>query len=246
MPRTNAYTLTAAFLLAVGPSTAQSSPPELNGRFAGWSEIDATGRVTDFVPDGQALPAVTQALRGELAKQVFSPGRDPAGAARPVRTFLTGRYALEPANDGWILRIGELRAGPKVASMVMPRPPMRTFTMGESVWMRTAMTVQADGRPSDIVIEEFHGPQAFLREARDALRKWRFEAESVAGQPIPTVVRQEYSLTLAQKAPPQGSPCPKDTSGRVLAPGQTSCLVVIETRLEEGRPRAGRNHVTTP
>lgn len=238
--------LAATLVLGAAPAKAETpSPGNLTGHFAGWSEVDASGRLTAFTPDGQAVPAVAQALRGELDRQVFTPARNASGAPHPVRTFLSGRYALEPVDDGWLLRISELRAGPKPTTQVMPRPPQRTFTMGESVWMRVAMTVTADGKPANIVIEELRGPQAFLREARDALQKWRFEPESVGGQPIATMIRQEYSISLGEKTPPSGPPCPKDTSGRVLAPGQTSCLPMIETTLRK-RSESGRNHISVP
>lgn len=239
--------LLSAVLVCGAPSArAQTpSPADLTGHFAGWSEVDASGRLTAFTPHGAAVPAVAQALRAELDKQRFTPARAPSGTARTVRTFLTGRYALEAVDDGWVLRIRELSAGPRLTAQVAPRPPQRTFTVGESVWMRVAMTVQADGQPNDIVIEELQGPAAFQREAREALRKWRFEPESVGGQPIATAIRQDYSIRLEEKAAPSGPPCPEDTSGRVLAPGQTSCLPMIETTLSQ-RSGRGRNHISVP
>lgn len=238
--------VTALVLYTTSAKAERPSSDSLNGHFAGWSDVDANGRLSAFTPDGQAVPAVAQALRAELDRQVFSPARDASGTPRPVRTYLTGRYVLKPDKDGWLLRIIELRAGPKLVTQVMPRPPHRTFAVGESVWMRAAMTVGADGKATNIVIEELQGPQAFLREARDALRKWRFEPESAGGQPIATMIRQEYSISLDDKAAHSGPPCPLDAaSGRVLAPGQTSCLALIETTLVKHSGR-GRNHVSVP
>lgn len=239
--------LLAAALVACATSANAESPSaeKLQGRFAGWSEVDASGHLTAFTPDGPAVPAVAQALRGELDRQVFTPARDASGSPHAIRTYLSGAYALEPVDEGWLLRITDLKVGPKPIARVMPRPPHRTVSVGESVWMRVAMTVQADGKPDNIVIEEMHGPQAFLREARDAFEKWRFEPESVGDQPVATALRQEYSIGLAEKTPPSGPPCPKDTSGRVLAPGQTSCLPMIEVTLSKTSER-GRNHISVP
>ena len=232
----------------VGSTAANAGPPStgaLKGHFAGWSDIDASGRLTAFTPDGPAVPAVAQALRAQLEQQVFAPGRDASGTPRVTRTFLSGGYVLEPVGDGWLLRITELAAGPKLTASIVPRPPHRTFSVGESVWMRVAMTVQADGKPTNIVIEELQGPQAFQREARDAFAKWRFEPESVGGRPIATTLRQEYSISLAEKAPSAGPACPMDTSGRVLAPGQTSCQPRIDITLQK-RSGHGRNHIFVP
>lgn len=237
--------LAASLVMCVSAGAEPSSEGNLKGRFAGWSEVDASGRVTAFTPEGDAVPAVAQALRGQLNRQAFSPGRDASGAPRGTRTFLSGGYVLEPADGGWVLHITETTAGPKPIARTMPRPPHRTFSMGESVWMRVSMTVQADGQPTNIVIEELQGPQAFLREARDAFRKWRFEPESVGGRPIATTIRQEYSISVAEETAPSGPACPKDNSGRVLAPGQTSCLPMIEITLRK-RSEGGRNHISVP
>lgn len=231
MPRRRACALAAMVFLSSAASAGPNASQAMRGRLAGWADVDASGRVVTFAPDGGAVPSVARALRDELAKQVFTPARDASGAAHPVRTYLSGRYVLEPDSEGWVLRIDELRAGPKVVSVVMPRAHDRMFTMGETVWMRVAMTVQPDGRPADIEIEEFQGTQATRREARDALRKWRFEPETVAGEPIATRVRQEYSMWLKEQEAPRGPPCPADTSGRVLAAGQTSCLAAVESMI---------------
>mgnify|MGYP006190821783 CR=1 FL=1 len=73
------------------------------------------------------------------------------------------------------------------------------------------------------------------REALDALRKWRFEPEMIAGRHIATRVRQDYVMRLEEKDAPLGKPCPDDTSGRVLAAGQKSCLAARETVLRNIR-----------
>ena len=92
----------------------------------------------------------------------------------------------------------------------------------------------------DIEIEEFQGTQAIRREARDALRKWKFEPEMIAGKPIATRVRQEYSMSLEGKDAPKGPPCPQDTSGRVLAAGQNSCLAAVESQIRVRDTRSDR------
>lgn len=235
MAGSRAFSVAATLLLATAASAGPQPSEALRGTFVGWSDVDATGRVVNFAPDGHAVASVTQALREELAKQVFTPARDSNGAASPVRTYLSGRYVLEPDSEGWVLRIDEVRAGPKPIDLPMPRAHYRTHTMGESVWMRVAMTVQPDGRPTDIQVEEFQGPQGFRREALYALRKWRFEPEMIAGRHIATRVRQDYVMRLEEKDAPPGKPCPDDTSGRVLAAGQNSCLAARETVLRNIR-----------
>ena len=149
MAGSRAFSVAATLLLATAASAGPQPSEALRGTFVGWSDVDATGRVVNFAPDGHAVASVTQALREELAKQVFTPARDSNGAASPVRTYLSGRYVLEPDSEGWVLRIDEVRAGPKVVSVVTPRAHSRMFTMGETVWMRVAMTVQPDGLPAD-------------------------------------------------------------------------------------------------
>lgn len=237
MPERRAFAVAAALLLASTATGGQTASETVRGTFVGWSEVDATGRVVTFTPDGSAAPSVVQALRSELAKQVFTPSRDPNGSARPVRTYLSGRYVLKPDSEGWMLRIDEVRAGPKLVTVVMPRAQSRIFITGESVWMRVAMTVQPDGRPAELEFEVLQGTEEIQREAREALSKWRFEPEMIAGRPIATRVRQEYSMRLEDKPELRGPPCPEDSSGRVLAAGQNSCLPEVQSmiRMLQGR-----------
>src|SRR5688572_29210175 len=121
-------TLVLAVLMASAASSIASAetPAEdqsIKGWFKGWGEIDASGRLKSFAPDGKANPALAQALREELQGVAFAPARIDAGAT--IRTYLDGGYRLVEDGEGYVLQVTSINAGPKVITRDMPRPPHR-------------------------------------------------------------------------------------------------------------------------
>lgn len=202
------------------PIAAAAGEP-LAGKFAGWADVDATGKLTSFVPEGNANVALVAALREELQKLEFVPARRDS-AAVSIRTFVTGGYTLEPAGDGYVLRVKGAEAGPKQVGLDLPKPPRRLMTMNEPGWARVGFVVGRDGKPHDVVVEADNGPGEIRRNVRESVLRWRFEPETTIGAAIETPLQVDFSF--AKKGATVVVPdCPSDAGGRVLAPGQRAC-----------------------
>lgn len=59
----------------------------MDGYFRGWADIDASGRLQSFSPDGKAHPSIAEALRKELQGVAFTPARTDVGPVA-IRTYL--------------------------------------------------------------------------------------------------------------------------------------------------------------
>jgi TonB family protein len=235
--------LMLALLAASFPGWAASAEGQsIDGHFKGWADIDASGRLQAFAPDGKAHPAIAKALQQELQRVAFTPARTQAGPAA-IRTYLSGGYRLVAEGDGYALQLTEFRAGAKALTMDMPQVPLRTVTMDEESWVRTSFVIDRNGRARDVVVEASGGASELRRNVVKAMPHWRFEPESIAGVPVEAAVRQEFVFYSHDRPPPVLPPCPADAGGRVLAPDQTSCLHVMQ--IELGEPQIVRS-VTVP
>ncbi|MFC5579207.1 energy transducer TonB [Lysobacter niabensis] len=219
-------------LLAVAGETGDSQL--IDGNFKGWAEIDASGRLQSFAPDGKAHPAIAQALQQQLQGVAFKPARQGAGSVG-IRTYLQGEYRLVMDGDSYVLQLKTFHAGPKPLTLDVPRVPLRALQLDEASWLRASFVIDRDGRAKDVLIEESGGSSELRRNVAKSMPYWRFEPESVAGTPIETAVRQEFLVYAASKPKPIPTPCPADASGRVLAPEQTSCRHRMEVSLGESQ-----------
>lgn len=222
--------LLCAVLLSL-PLVAMSGEP-LKGKFAGWVDIDAAGKLTSFTTGGAANPALANALREELQRLAFVPAQR-GGIAVAVRTYVTGGYTLEEQGNEYVMRMTSAEVGPKHVALDLPKPPLRLMTMNEPGWVRVGFTVDRDGKPRDVSVEDGKGPKEIHRNVHESIMRWRFEPETVDGAPIETYVRADF--TFAKQGSSVTVPdCPVDTTGRVRAPGQSLCKKV-DTELRQSR-----------
>jgi TonB family protein len=206
-------------LLSLSLTAAAAAP--LEGRFAGWVDIDAAGKLNSFAPDGAANPALADALRQELQQLSFVPARW-NGTPVAVRTYVTGNYTLEERGDEYVMRVAAAEVGPKQVVLDLPKPPLRLMTMNEPGWVRVGFTVGRDGKPRDVLAEDGDGPTEMRRNVRESVMRWRFEPETVDGIPIETYVRVDF--TFAKQGSTVVVPnCPDDATGRVRATAQPVC-----------------------
>jgi TonB family protein len=214
--------------------TAAIAAP-LEGKFAGWVDIDATGKLNSFAPDGAANPALADALRQQLQQFSFVPARRD-GTPVAVRTYVTGHYTLEERGDEYVMRMAGAEVGPKQVVLDLPKPPLRLMTMNEPGWVRVGFTVGRDGKPRDVFAEDGDGPTEMRRNVRESVTRWRFEPETVAGKPIETYIRVDF--TFAKQGSTVAVPnCPGDATGRVHAIEQPVCR---RFDTETGPSRPGR------
>jgi hypothetical protein len=220
----------AVLLTAIPGATfaADGETDGVSGSLAGWAEIDARGRLQNFNADGAANSALLVATIDQLKRLEFVPAQ---GATGPVqaRAYLTGSYKLQPDGEDLVLTLHGVRTGPKVTRHVMPKPPLRMMIdLLPTLSSRVAFTIQADGRPTDIVIEVAPRSGEFVRELRDAIGKWRFEPMSAGTGTQSTRYRQDIVYYTEGVSPPEMPACPSDTSGNAKVMGQSSCLSAFE------------------
>lgn len=201
-------------------------------RFAGWAEIDASGRLQAFELDGRTAATVVEALRDQLRQVPFQPARIDAVAV-PVRTYLQGVLAQRILEGRYAMRLTTLQAGPKLERITLPEVPFRLLFNGEPALARASFVVGKDGKPREIAVEAADG--SARKVVQSALRQWRFEPESIGGQPIETRLRQDF-LFREERTKMAFPVCPPDASGRVLAPGQRACSEPYEMLVREGSP----------
>lgn len=116
--------------------------------------------------------------------------------------------------------------------------------MDEGSWVRASYVIDRNGMARNVQVEDAGGGSELARNVAKSMPRWRFEPESIAGTPIETAVRQEFVFYAHDRQPPALPPCPPDATGRVLAPGQTSCHYRVE-HVKTGETRMGRT-ITVP
>lgn len=200
----------------------------ISGKFAGWADIDRSGRLASFAPDRPAHPGLVEALQHELLQMAFVPAHRDSGPI-PIRTHVNGEYTLQAQGDEYVLHVERVNAGPKVLLTDLPKPPRRLAALNESGWARVVFTVGTDGKARDVTIEAAEGPSEIRRNVRESIMRWRFEPEMIDGAPVETRLRQDFIFAKSETSVELPA-CPPDNDGRVLAPGQTACETV-ETRL---------------
>lgn len=219
------------FLLAAVSSAALAGDhgtDVMSGTLAGWAEIDAKGRLQDFLADGSANPVLLQATVDQLKQLEFVPAQGENGPVQ-ARVYLTGSYELRPDGEDLVLTLRGVRTGPKVTRRVMPKPPLRLVTdLMPAISGRVAFTVQADGRPSDIMLEVPPASGEFRRELRSAIAKWRFEPSAAGATARSARYRQDFVYHVEGGSPPEMPACPPDTSDNAKVAGQSSCLFDFE------------------
>lgn len=220
--RASTWSIRALVLAIALPFSAMAHE---SGKFAGWADIDSSGRLSSFAPDAAANPALVKALRYELQQMTFVPARR-AGNPVAIRTYVTGEYTLEPKGDEYVLHVAHVEVGPKITVTDFPTPPQRLMTMNEAGWVHVSFRVGRDGKAHDLVIEDSAGPSEMRRNVRNTVTRWRFQPETIDGSPVETQLHKSFAFAM-QGAPSDPRACPTvDNGGRVLVPGQPACEVI--------------------
>jgi TonB family protein len=175
--------------LAVAAHAAEQGPFEKNIE---WTlSLDADGKIENMKPvDREYLPEVRKQIEPIVRTWHFTPGKI-NGQPAPTETTLTVavRFDADSANaDSYHARIASAATGPRYKHLVAPHYPtaaQRSHDEGEvMLWV----TFDANGR----IISAKNVPQmsadhisALLVEAAiDAVKKWTFRTETVAGRGV--------------------------------------------------------------
>ncbi|HIF9434759.1 TPA: energy transducer TonB [Photobacterium damselae] len=112
-------------------------------------------------------------------------------SALGLDTSISG-IAVSAPKFGKIEGAANLGAGINVGSnqqamplyRVEPRYPARALKQGAEGYVVLQFTIDTQGRPSDISVVEAKPRRLFERDAMRALRKWKYQAKVIDGQPV--------------------------------------------------------------
>lgn len=161
----------ADFFTAAAPGPAV--PPADNVPLPAIGTSPGDSGVLDALPPRAAPPRPTPTPPADSAPE-STPGSGPADAslAHPVNSLAVAISSPKP---------------------LYPADAQRIRQQG-TVTLR--VTVESDGSPSDIEVEQSSGSRSLDRAARQALRRWRFQPAYRNSQAIRSEVRVPVNFTL--------------------------------------------------
>ncbi|RZL33322.1 MAG: hypothetical protein EOP35_18165 [Rubrivivax sp.] len=170
------------------------------------ASFDAEGRVTELRPHKEAEhPAALWAnLKPRLLTMKVPPVVGEDGQPATFRTGLYLSLEVEPG-DGKTgqIRIKGLKPSPLVLVedyFGLPRDVSRSA--GWTGDVEAECTVGIDGRCGEVKVKALPGiPHSVLKWANATLGLWRFQPPEINGKPIPSPVRQSFSLSIKENAP---------------------------------------------
>lgn len=81
-------------------------------------------------------------------------------------------------------------------SQVMPKYPVAALRNGEAGTVLVAATIDANGVPVDVSIDDRSGNRELDRSALQAVRKWRFQPALRDGKPVTATIRVPVEFAL--------------------------------------------------
>lgn len=82
------------------------------------------------------------------------------------------------------------------SSQIMPKYPAAALRSGEAGTVLVAATIDANGVPVDVTIDDRSGNRELDRSALQAVRQWRFQPALRDGKPVPASVRVPVEFAL--------------------------------------------------
>lgn len=82
------------------------------------------------------------------------------------------------------------------SSQVMPRYPAAALRTGQAGTVMVAATIDANGVPVDVSIDDRSGSRELDRSAMQAVRQWRFQPALRNGKPVQASVRVPVEFAL--------------------------------------------------
>ncbi len=187
----------AGLLLAIAcgaGASAKEAPRSVDVWLYGALAVDAQGRVTALEWDRQ--PPLQTLVAERVAPAVRQWEFEPATAdGRPAdtRTGIFVHVQADAGADGSLaLRFLDARTGPMAVKVEPPRYPAGAIRAGASAEVRAEVVVAADGsaavRDMSLESSDTHYRKAFLSAVEEAMKRWTFRPETVAGDATRTPV----------------------------------------------------------
>ena len=162
--------------------------------------IENSARPADEVPEAPVIDIVMQEPDDEVQTRTRVPPPPPPPPQQPPKVQPVEPEAAEPDSEGFSMNIPAVDTGGvginigAVGAMqrdgdatpivrIDPKYPPQAARDGTEGWVRLQFTINEVGGVEDIVVLDAKPKRVFDREARRALRKWKYKPKIVEGKP---------------------------------------------------------------
>lgn len=163
--------------------------------------IENSSRPADEVPEAPVIDIVMQEPDDETQTRTRVPPPPPPPPQQPPKVQPVEPEAAEPDADGFSLNIPSIDTGGvgvnigAVGAMqrdgeatpivrIDPKYPPEAARDGTEGWVRLSFTINEVGGVEDIEVIDSEPRRIFDREARRALRKWKYKPKIVEGKAV--------------------------------------------------------------
>ncbi len=162
--------------------------------------IENTNRPAEEVPDTPVIDIVMSQPDDETQTRNRVPPPPPPPPQQPPRMQPTEPDDVDPDSDAFSLNVpgidtggvginlggvGAMRRDGDATPIVRiePKYPVQAARDGKEGWVRLTFTINEVGGVEDVSVTEADPKRIFDREAKRALRKWKYKPKIVDGKP---------------------------------------------------------------
>lgn len=210
----NTLLRTLSFLLAcLLPMSAIAGGPDANAPYplTIWAQAtyDTEGRATEVsFPEKDDYPAPFLAgVESVIRERTIEP-RLLDGAPAVFGTGVMVRLTITPGAERGSVKVESVEQSPRLLRRSPARVSPRLFETGWRATVKVTCTIAPNGRCGDMKFasDAVGMPSSVRAFARDWLSGWRFEPQTLNGEPIATEITIPFSLTAADPLPQMLNP----------------------------------------
>lgn len=206
--------LIIGLLWLASPAKAETGPSA-----SAWIEIDAGGDIVEL-RWSKTSQALSEAVRGVLEQRLRAMRWAPAAqhsAAKRLGTTVNISTRIEGEGEQVVLSVDEVRVGIGYLKLRPPRYPVSGLRHRQQVDLLAKVEVDPDGRASTIeLLSSEPNREDFEAAARDALKQWRFQNETVDGEPVGGTINVPLRFSMHCQRGDQGFELPSPAALSVL------------------------------
>ena len=163
--------------------------------------IENTNRPAEEVPPTPVIDIVMDDVEEDTNTRNRVPPPPPPPPQQPPKMQPTEPDEIEPDANGFSLNVPGIDTGGMSVSLggvgamrrdgeatpivrIEPKYPVQAARDGKEGWVRLSFTINEVGGVEDVDVIEADPKRIFDREAKRALRKWKYKPKIVDGKPV--------------------------------------------------------------
>ncbi|UTP71733.1 energy transducer TonB [Alteromonas sp. LMIT006] len=163
--------------------------------------IENTNRPAEEVPPTPVIDIVMDDVEEDTNTRNRVPPPPPPPPQQPPKMQPTEPEEIEPDANGFSLNVPGIDTGGMNVSLggvgamrrdgeatpivrIEPKYPVQAARDGKEGWVRLSFTINEVGGVEDVDVIEADPKRIFDREAKRALRKWKYKPKIVDGKPV--------------------------------------------------------------